>query len=727
MNTFTKFLLAGAAMVVLPGIAYAQTPPEPAVDNSVDELVITAQRREEKLMDVPLTVDAASGEKLEAIGVTQTTELSRMTPGLQFTQNGNVAQPSIRGVATKNSSPGDSPNVALYVDGVYIASQYGGFIDFNNVARVEVLKGPQGTLYGRNATGGAINIVTRNPDDVFEVNGELGIFSYNGWEGQIYANAPIAEGLAANFAASFTRDDGYIKDIVTGKNLISADNYSFRTKLLWEPTDALSVTLALDYSKHNTSTGYANIPVDGNASAVRTAGAIIGERRGEVALSFIPYAKNRNAGAAVTVAYDFQPFTLTSITSARINKNSSLTDNDMSNLPQNSLRFGGPTHTYTQEFIATSNTDGPIEWLAGVFWISDKAQRKLHKAQSGATTSRTYATAETDAISPYFEVTWHTTEQLSFIGGMRYNYEEKSLRNRSNNTIRLSCKNTAPPAAKCAEQDWESTTYRLTARYEIDDELNVYLTNSTGFKSGVYNTTAFDGTPVDPETITAWAVGMKSSKFGVDITAEVFNYDYKDLQVLRSLDPITGTSLLQNASNAKISGAEILISDRINGNWRYNIGVAYLDAKYEDFTGASVLVPRSAAACGAAPYPCGNIDTPSDVSGNPLIRAPEWTANASLTYETELWGGEADVTGSLYYTSEFAWDVGNRVKQPSYTLLRLEASWSPTPDSPWKITLWGDNLTDEEYFANVNTSTSGDTGIYAAPRRFGAKVGFKFQ
>ena len=720
MNRFVQGLMAGVALCAIPTFGYAQSDDEAAASSGdVSEVVVTAQRRQERLQDVPIAITTATAEEVEAMGITQTTDLTRITPGLVFTHNGNVAQPAIRGVSTKNSSPGDSPNVALYVDGAYIASQYSGFMDFNNIERIEVLKGPQGTLYGRNATGGAIIVVTRTPKDEFSAEGEIGYGSYQQVRGQLYVTGPITSRITADFAAMYDKDEGYITDILTGANLWTKDNYGYRSKIRLEAMDNLIFTVAADYSRHSTATGYANVPLNGNTSAARNAAAVFGRERGDVALSFVPFAKNMNKGLSLSAEYDVGPFTITSVTAARENKNSSLTDNDMSQLNQAFLRFGGPTRTYTEELVIASNGEATLQWLVGGFYIFDKAQRKFNITGAGQTT---YATQWTEAYAPYMELTYNLNEHFSLIGGLRYNWEERRLFNQQGAVIRVNNRS----------HKWERTTYRLTGQYTVDSELNFYVTNSTGFKSGVYNTTATAQDPVDPEYIEAWQVGMKSTKGGIGLSAEIFKYDYTNLQVLRSLDPLTGSSSLANAASAEIKGVEVSTFGRLTDNLRFTAGVAYLDAIYSSFPLAEVLDPLTPAQCEALnpapnfpPYPCGNRSTQRDVSGNQMIRAPEWTANASLVYERDLLGGVFDATGSLYYTSEFAQDVDNRIIQPSYTLLRGEVGWSPA-DERWRVSVWGDNLTDEEYFLNVNTSTTGDTSIYAAPRRFGVTLGFKF-
>lgn len=733
-------LLAGAAMSAVqdtnPAPAQENTAPatdaqsgQPAASSSDDsgDIVVTAQRRSQRLSEVPMSISAADAERLQTLGITSTTDLTRVTPGLVFSANGANPQPAIRGVVTTSVSIGDSSNIALYVDGVYISNQYSTYQDFNNIDRVEVLKGPQGSLYGRNATGGAIIVVTRTPSDQFEVDGDVSYGSYNQRMAHGYVTGGLAKGVTADLALSYNEDDGYVKDIVTGKHLQSASNFGARSKLRFELADNLIATLAVDYSRLYESVPYAAVPLNGNTSAVRTPGAIFGRERGEVALSGIPYTRNENVGAALTTEWHPGKVNITSVTAYRHNDNTSFVDTDMSNLPLTSTLLGGPTRTYTQEVYGTTSL-GIVDLLAGVFYIDDLATRDPSLSTTGSTSTNTTARAYTNAISPYAELTLHVGSHINLIGGLRYNHESRKVFNERDGIPRLSCTPSVPPAPAtvCARATFNSTTYRLTAQYRVNSKLNFYLTNSTGFKSGVFNASAFDGTPVRPETITSWQGGVKARLGGLNLTGELFHYDYRDLQVVRSLDPSTGSTLLQNAANAKIKGAEISIDGRLNNHFSTSLGLAYLDAKYTDFPAASIVVPQTPAFCASkgASYPCGNVNATKNVSGFTMIRAPRWSGNANINYTTPLGRGDFRASASLYYSSKFYWDVADRLTQPSYATLRLEMGWTAA-SRRWGITAYADNVTDTTYFAFVNSSTAGDRATYAAPRRFGARFNWK--
>jgi iron complex outermembrane receptor protein len=287
---------------------------------------------------------------------------------------------------------------------------------------------------------------------------------------------------------------------------------------------------------------------------------------------------------------------------------------------------------------------------------------------------------------------------------LRYSYEKKSLENSRNGVPMVD-----------AKDHWDNLDHRLTLQYFIDPALNVYVTHSTGFKSGAFNSTSFTNPPVRPETVKAWEGGMKMGRRGLTLNGDVFHYDWKDIQIQRSVDPAVGTTLLQNAARGKIYGAEVELHADLGPSWFANFGATYTHGRYESFPAADVLVPRPGG---------GNISASLDVSGRPTYRTPEWTLNGGLNYEHEAMGGVFEAAGSAYYSSQFSWEPSNRLREKAHTLLNARASWSPA-DRRWKVSVWGDNLSDEFYFVNANTSTGGDTGTMGPPRRFGVTLSMK--
>ncbi|RYE78137.1 MAG: hypothetical protein EOO80_09225 [Oxalobacteraceae bacterium] len=250
-------LLAASALAAISTPAWAQSsPPAAGEAQSTEtnaearddgEIVVTAQRRSERLTDVPISVTAISGEAMSAAGVAITTDLDRVTPGLTFTTTASHAQPNIRGVGSALTGPGADNNVAIYIDGVYQAAQSTLFMDFNNIQQIEVLKGPQGTLFGRNATGGAITIKTLDPGFDFDVRAGVSYGRFNDLKLTGYVNMPISDRLAINVAGLYRNMDGYITNIFNGKKIPGPNNVAFTGKLLFQPTENFRMILSGSY------------------------------------------------------------------------------------------------------------------------------------------------------------------------------------------------------------------------------------------------------------------------------------------------------------------------------------------------------------------------------------------------------------------------------------------------------------------------------------------------
>ena len=700
----TVYLASVAAIALAVPLAHAQEAQgNAAPDDTVRRektIVVTAQKREQRLQDVPIAITAIDADKLEAAAIDSTADLTRITPGLVFVANGAWAQPSIRGVGTKSSAAGDSANVATYVDGVYLAGQQAGFFDFNNIERIEVLKGPQGTLYGRNATGGAINIITRDPSSEFSGEASAHYGSYNERGAKLYVTGPLSSRLNADLALVYAEDDGYTHNATINRDLPSKDNIGARTKFLFNVADNFDLTFAVDYQRYKNSQGYAYISVDGNNSSAGLTPIASGP--GEVTLDIYPYLDSEQTGAYIKGEWDLGDYSLTSIASYRYLSSIAFLDTDTTALPLSSFLIDAPSTTWTQEVYASSNYSGAINWTVGLFALEDKAQRDPNLSSSGSVTQ---VDTHDFALAPYGELYVDWGGGWSSIFGVRYSYEEKDLKNSSNGTPRVD-----------TGDSWADLTYRLTLQYEVDPDLMFYGTHSTGFKSGVYNSAGFDGKAIDPETIDAFELGMKSTKFGPIFNLNAFYYKYDDIQIQKSLNVATGAPSLENAAAADILGLEFEVSQDFGDYWQASIGGTLLDTEFTDFPDASVLVPLPGG---------GNANATQDVTGQPLLRAPDVSVNANLSYDRDYSFGRLGASGTAYYSSEYSFEPAGRVKQDAYTTLGFQVYWQ-TLDDRYRVSVFGSNITEEEYFANVNISTRGDTGVFAAPAEFGIRLTARF-
>lgn len=695
--------------------AFAQTSTA-SESPAVGELVVTAQKRAERLTDVPISITALTGESLVKAGIVETTQLAQVTPGLQFGIQGAYAQPQIRGIGASIAGAGADPNVAIYVDGVYMPSQNSNFLQLVDVAQIEILKGPQGTLYGRNATGGAINVNTRTPGRVPE-----GLFTASyGSYGQVdlagFASGPLGgEIVSASVSGFYHGDDGYSRDVVRNTKLSKLETYGGRAKLRIAPSDNLTITLTGDASHSDDTRSYSLQVIDGN---IATPNSPLPTDPRDIAISFDPTFRVKQHGVGAQIRYDLGFATITNTLSHRQVDVDIKVDSDRSAAINTFSMFHVKQKTLTEELNISSNGSGPFKWTAGLFYFDDTALTKPLTSQLGPVLN--FSDLGSHAYAIYAQADYELVKSLTLTAGIRYSDEKRSYD---------ASRPTGNPLTASTDKSWDAFTPRLAARYAFDNRSNIYASWSRGFKSGLYNSTVFSTVPVNPETVDAFEAGYKFGSGGTLLSVAAFHYQYNDIQV----QILTGTnsggsqaSITTNAAKAKVDGAEAQFSKTF-GKLSLNVGAAYTNGRYTAFPNALLNIPKTTAAqCGTnLNRPCGNIQQPGDASGNQIIRSPKFTGNIGFDYETELAGGELNVNGNLYYNSGFYWNVSNRLKQNSYEVVNSTISWSP-PGDRWKFSVWGRNLTDKVYAFYAVDTAAGDARAFAAPRAVGAKAEFHF-
>jgi iron complex outermembrane recepter protein len=730
-RVFGLILLASSALTS--GTAWAQGARSPD-EAEVGEIVVTAQRREERLIDVPIAITAASQEQLVASGVVSTRDLTTLAPGLNAATQGLAFQPSIRGIGTTSTVLGDETNVAIYIDNVYIPFQAGNAFGLKNVERIEVLKGPQGTLFGRNATGGAIRIVTADPS--FEPTGVISAdygFKLHSKEVNAYASAGLNEKMALGVSAYVYDDDGYVRNLgPVGGKVADARQATVRAKLLITPSDDLRIIAGADYTNSRTSAAFSTTIQDGVNSFKNVAGAITPpDYRIDpytVALNFDPYVKTLSAGGYLSIKYDLPNHTLTSISAYRQYRLKFYLDSDRTQL--NLTQFHGfqTTKVATQEFDLASSFDGPVNYVAGLFlYSSDGYAPKtlnfaapLTPAVNGVRSiagpvinnANTVGFAKGRSVAAFGELTWNLTEALSVIGGYRYTWEKKEA----------TARNALTNIQFSDEDSWKNSSVRATVQYKFNDQSNVYATYSTGFKSGLFNAGAVSNPlqRADPEKVTAYEVGLKARAgiFTVLVSAFHYKYDNIQLQTNNILNPAAGTTILQNAAVAKIEGADLQLTARLLDGLSAQLGVSWLPtARYTKFIGGLNFIPN--------PGGLGATFIPTDLSGTRMIRTPETTVNLGLNYRTDVAGGVLNASGNYFWSDEFFWIPGGAVKQNAYNTLNARLAWT-TPDDHYTFSVWGRNLTKEVYWLQAAGNTGGFSGSYAQPREIGVGVEAKF-
>lgn len=710
------------AVVVEPGVDAQPSPPGvPATSagetlgptseepNEVGEIIVTAQRRAERLTDVPIAITALTAERLGAAGIVSSNDLAAITPGLQFPTQGAFAQPVIRGVGTTQTGPGADPNVAIYIDGVYQPNQSANIFNFNSVQQVEVLKGPQGTLFGRNATGGAITIRTLNPSFAPEARVAVGYGRFNDRRFNFYGSTPIVRDLVAmNLALAYRKEDSFTRNIFTGNEVTGLDEFAVRPKLLVQPSKDLSFVLTGNYSRSDNARQLGFAPREGNNTQnILNPALPRPERPYEISVTEDPGFVILNKSVSLRAQLDLDVGTLSSISAYGDIKNTLDVDGDTSAAEVTFLQFIDTQKTFSQEINFASKRFGILSFVAGLFYYDDEAARDLTTTRGRSTgpfIRRAVAGVNTRAYAVYSEVNLDLTDRLHLVGGLRYSSEEKDA---------FGVQTGTPPGTLNETATFSGVTPRASIRYEVSPASNVYATYSQGFKSGAFNAIALSPIPVDEETVSAYEVGYKLSRSGLRVGTSAYFYDYSNIQVQTSTT--TGVLVVQNAGAAEIYGADVDFALRLNDNWDLDGGAAYTHGRYTEFPRALVVVRQ----------PNGiNRQIFDDVSGNPTARTPTFTANGTLTYtrDTELGEVSASATGS--YNSGFYWQPDKRIFEPDYFILNGQVSFAPS--ERYRITLWGRNLLDERYATFQQQTGVGDNIVYDRPRSYGVTLAANF-
>ncbi len=426
--------IAGAALpLALLAAGLAAPVPDSFAQGQLEELIVTAQRREQNLQDVPIAVAAFTGDALARTGVEGTLGIPELVPSVQFARSGPSATFFVRGVGNTSAGTGEQGTNAFYVDGVYIADLKQTAMKFNNIERIEVLKGPQGTLFGRNSSGGLVNVITHDPGEEFRAKVTAGYADYDTYTGQAYLSGPLTDSLSADIALTGTdQRDGWGKDLVTGEEVGDGWDWGARSKWLWTPSDTVRLILAGDYSKSSDDFG----------TSFRLAPGSVG-RLGDLPPGD-PYDTESPErrftrldawGVSLTAEFDFDWATLTSITATRELENHSGFDSDMTPPNLAYIELEDTEQSYQQELRLASSSDGPWSWQVGLFLLHVEAD--LHPQThtglafqlnpSGEGEYAVYSSLDTDSYAAFGEVSWQLTQTTLLTAGLRYTRDEQDF------------------------------------------------------------------------------------------------------------------------------------------------------------------------------------------------------------------------------------------------------------------------------------------------------------
>ncbi|WP_340317798.1 TonB-dependent receptor [Rhizorhabdus argentea] len=744
---------------LLASTSYAQTPAgappgtsaaEDAASNSTTEIIVTAQRRSEKLQDTPLAITAVTAATTQRLGLTKAVDIAAITPGASFSVYSGFFTANIRGLGVPFVTVGLEAPVAVYEDGAYLPRTLvaNEILDNFDISSIQVLRGPQGTLYGRNATGGVIIVNSANPTDKLEgrIRGEFGNLEHRQINGMI--NMPLAQDLALRVTGGFKHNDGYIHNLTTGKDNGWERNYNVRAKLRWHPGNADIVLGGQYYDIRNTlpetqslspdhSTCYACILVPG---IVRPS---VGFYDQEIQI-YHPPTHTKAYGADLKMNFDFDTFELSSTTTFRHQKtvNGSV-DNDWTPLPL--FDYVGADNggtTYTQDLQVTSKLDGPFDYLFGLSYLNDKSHSRnafIGLAFGGDLNPDTAPGFEnistTRSYAAYLEGYYKITDALKVTLGGRYTYEKRA----NVGTVNDGFAPFVPPFGPTGFTFRLSTAQRaFTPRFVLawdNGPTNLYYSFTRGFKAGGYpGSLTGPVDPVKPEKISSHEVGIKQSMLDNRLRLNVAAFYYKNRdQQSQTIDVRTGGTITSNAGAVENYGveaeAQIVPLDGLNigisGGWQH--------ARYKPFrnaAGLSCFDPTGMSnpfAPGATLYAC----PPLDLTGTTPPMAPEWSGSFSAGYEFAIasWTASLSALGQYRSSVNFYPGAGGPLRhdRDNGRFLANASGYVSPPGKSLRIGFYVNNLFDKKYVTSRQTLQPFGTNYNAGmPRTYGLRAEYTF-
>lgn len=761
--------IAAQVVAVAPASAQATVPAPPpetqeqAEDAALNDIVVTANKRSERLQDVPISVVALTPLVLKETGIVSTVQLQQTVPGISFSPSGEAKLNSfyIRGVGTYALSAALESSVGVTVDGVPLARVGGSISDLVDVQRVEVLKGPQGMLFGKNATAGLIGVVTQKPE--LGVSGGQANFTYGSFnELNIDAalNVPIGDKAAIRLTAWRFGHDGFVHDL-SGRDYSDKNSYGARLGLTFQPTDTLRLTLigqADGRDEHGVAFTYREFtntaPFGSVVEAYETSRGIVPSETNLVAdPGTTPKSFARNY--YVTALADLElsgGYTLSSVTSYRNLFTSGQMDPWLSNSPLikiTQLTDDERYDQFTQELRIASPTDRPFSFVAGLFYYDFSIHDVQNQAFYGVPVpgSSNYPRRNTvnntlRNIAAFGEVTYRFTPQFRIIAGVRQSNDRV--------TGNFDRARTGPDSGVVPATvpifsftpkpiNYNATSYRVGAQFDVAPAIMIYGTASRGYKAPGFNLTQsltpgaiVNDARVEAEIVKSYEIGIKSQFFDRRLTINIAAFDstFSNFQTTVGLPVSPPVFVIQNAGALKSTGVEFEIAARPVNGLTLGVNGAYIDARYTDFNNAACYPNQPTLPAGSPLQPgfcVGGFQTLNDF---PLAQSPKWSFNLSARYERALGDGWKGFVGANYSYRGKTWYEANRNPkevQDAYGFLNLSAGVGPA-DGHWSVSVYARNVTGENFVARVrnNFNSYYQLPAYEAQRRYGVQLSASF-
>ena len=719
--------------------AQAQTQARPAEDETrLEEIVVTAERRESNLQRTAVAVTTFDQQMLDHLDVRQLTDFQYFAPSLVFSQDNSEFKVSIRGVGSDDVGTNSQPGVALHLDGVFIGRSAGFNAATYDIERIEVLRGPQGTLYGRNSTGGAINVISRPPDYELSAMGDVRYGDYDEVRLRGAFNVPIVKDKAALRVTLLSEErDGYEDNLYPdGEDAGDADNTYWRAQLLLEPVEKFRVMLrASQYESSAVGPGRKRLPTPADSP---TDGASEITEDPDLHTVWKDTAEQQSVDLdlySVQFDWDLSFATLTGLASTGETDFEWLADGDQTRgqaMDPDGVDFilGAAPISSDQdlaELRLTSSSTSPFEWLVGAFYFKEDTSTRFRLTDDQLGTGRFSGRLDSVLVVSNWDIdttsyagfgqlsySFGATDQFKLTAGARYTHDEGDGEIFDQVDLSLPPPGLSFPTEETVNETWSKTTWKLGADWQLTSDNLLYASISTGFRAGGFNFEAPtpEESTYDPEDLLAYEIGSKNRFLDqrLQLNLAAFYYDYDDFQAFQ----IVGFALLiENAASVTNYGIEAELEALVTQAFEIDAHISYQHGRFDSFLSSDPL------------YPFGPDDTPNsgdelyDLSGNHLPNNPDFSGHLGAQY---TWGigslGSFTLRGQTYYQSEvysrgFNLDVG---KQDSFTRSTVQARFD-ADNERWYLVAGVNNIEDEQVVANIAITGTGRILANVGPPR----------
>lgn len=689
-------------------------------DTIIGQVIVTAERRPENIQSVPISVSALSADEVRSLNLRETLELSSAVPGLNFMQQGIGATPFIRGVGAMSGAIGNEAPVSVYLDGVYIASPTAAVFSLRDVQQIEVLKGPQGTLFGRNATGGVIQVARREPASDPAAELRLQLSSYSTTEASLYATGGLGDAAAANISLHHREQRrGWGTNLATGSATFRHEELGASTKLTWSPASATRLVFSGSYFDRDGEDGVGYHILPGSLGADGKTGYegfynSWGEPQDQ--------GGYRHAIASARLEQDLPWFRLINTVSWQELNAFFRLDQDETPLRIVDAPISQYGRTVTEELQALSPEDAAWPWIVGLYYLRDLSAYDPLELRGAAvlplSSSEIHSQQQSRSYAIYAQTTAPLTSRTHLTLGARYTRDERTV---DGTTLGFLGTERMTLAAARQKAAWEKPTWRVALSHDVTDDVMAYVAWDRGFKSGVFNLLSYAAPPVFPEVLDAYQGGVKSEWLQDRLRLNVagFSYRYQNIQV-ESM--IAGATIAVNAAAARMKGVEIELDFLPTTRVTIGAALALLDGHYSDFPNAPFNLPNRDAAGNPTG---GNTIVSGNAAGNRTIRSPRTTASVHGGVRIPVPVGELDFNIAYAYSSRFAWDPDNRLQERAFDTLNSSLEWS-SPSGALTVRAAGSNLTNSQVHVYALASALGDMGTPRAPRILSLELSTKF-